>query len=194
MEGIISQHRNVAARPLPARFTCFDSFVEGINSQRDRLGKFMTRIVRKALKMDLPAIVEMLTDDELGMKREDGIRDISSYLSAFLDIDADPNQFLCVVESDGQVVGTLQLTFIPGLSRSGTKRGQIEAVRVARGHRNKGIGRTMFDWAIEQCEAQNCGLVQLTTDKARPDAHRFYESIGFEASHVGYKLQLGERR
>ena len=154
----------------------------------------MTLVFRKALGIDLPAIVRMLTDDELGMNREDGSGDISSYRSAFLDIDSDPNQFLCVVESDGQVVGTLQLTFIPGLSRGGAKRGQIEAVRVARDRRNEGIGRAMFDWAIEQCHVQRCALVQLTTDKARPDAHRFYESLGFEASHVGYKLQFGERR
>lgn len=154
----------------------------------------MTLAFRKALGTDLLAIVRLLADDELGMNREDGIGDIFSYRSAFLDIDADPNQFLCVVEDDGQVVGTLQLTFIPGLSRGGAKRGQIEAVRVARDRRNEGIGRAMFDWAIEQCHVQSCALVQLTTDKARPDAHRFYESLGFEASHVGYKLQFDERR
>lgn len=153
----------------------------------------MELVFRKALGVDLPEIVRLLTDDEIGMKREDGNGELSSYRSAFLDIDADPNQFLCVVESDGQVVGTLQLTFIPGLSRGGAKRGQIEAVRVARDRRNEGIGRAMFDWAIEKCHVENCSLVQLTTDKARPDAHRFYESLGFEASHVGYKLQFGER-
>jgi len=153
----------------------------------------MGLVFRKALGIDLPEIVRLLADDELGMKREDGNGELSSYRSAFLDIDADPNQLLCVVESDGQVVGTLQLTFIPGLSRGGAKRGQIEAVRVARDRRNEGIGRAMFDWAIEKCHVENCSLVQLTTDKARPDAHRFYESSGFEASHVGYKLQFGER-
>ena len=154
----------------------------------------MALIFRKALETDLPAIVRMLADDDLGMNREDAISDLSCYLSAFRDIDADPNQFLCVVESNRQRVGTLQLTFIPGLSRGGAKRGQIESVRVAREHRNTGIGRAMFDWAIEQCQAQNCALAQLTTDKVRPAAHRFYERIGFEASHVGYKLLLGERR
>lgn len=154
----------------------------------------MTLIFRKALETDLPTIVRMLTDDELGRTRENSIGDLSPYRKAFLDIDADPNQFLSVAESDGHVVGTLQLTFISGLSRGGAKRGQIEAVRVVRGRRDEGIGRAMFNWAIEQCRAQNCALVQLTTDMARPDAHRFYDSLGFEASHVGYKLQLGARQ
>lgn len=154
----------------------------------------MTLIFRKALEADLPAIVRMLTDDELGMNREDGPGDLSAYRRAFVEIDADHNQVLCVVESDGHVVGTLQLTFIPGLSRGGAKRGQIEAVRVARDHRNEGVGRAMFDWAIAQCRAQSCALVQLTTDKARPDAHRFYESLGFEASHLGYKLHFDDRK
>ncbi|MFN3524505.1 MAG: GNAT family N-acetyltransferase [Paracoccus sp. (in: a-proteobacteria)] len=154
----------------------------------------MTLIFRKALEADLPAIVRMLADDELGMNRESGLADLSSYRRAFSEINADQNQFLCVAESNGHIVGTLQLTFIRGLSRGGAKRGQIEAVRVARDHRNKGVGRAMFYWAIEQCRAQNCTLVQLTTDNARPDAHRFYERLGFEASHVGYKLRFDERR
>lgn len=154
----------------------------------------MTLKFRKALETDLPAIVRMLSDDELGMNREDGAADLSSYRRAFLEIDTDQNQFLCVAESDGNIVGTLQLTFIPGLSRGGAKRGQIEAVRVARDYRSEGVGQAMFNWAIAQCRAQSCALVQLTTDKARPDAHRFYEALGFEASHVGYKLQLDERR
>lgn len=154
----------------------------------------MPLIFRKALEKDLPQIVRMLTDDELGMSREDATGDIFLYRSAFRDIDSDPNQFICVVESSGQIIGTLQLTFIPGLSRRGAKRGQIEAVRVVRGQRNEGIGRAMFDWAIEQCRAQSCALVQLTTDRARPDAHRFYESLGFEASHLGYKLQFDKRQ
>lgn len=145
---------------------------------------------RKAVETDLPAIIDMLSDDELGIGREKGSSDMDPYRRAFSEIDADHNQFLCVVESEGHIVGSLQLTFIPGLSRSGAKRGQIEAVRVARGHRNEGIGRAMFDWAIKQCRASNCALVQLTSDKARADAHQFYEQLGFEASHVGYKLKL----
>lgn len=154
----------------------------------------MTLVFRKARETDLPEIVSMLADDALGRNREASLKDPSPYQSALREIDADPNQFLCVVESDGHIVGTLQLTFIPGLSRGGAKRGQIEAVRVARGHRNKGIGREMFDWAIAQCRAHDCTLVQLTTDKTRSDAHRFYESLGFEASHVGFKLKLGGQR
>ena len=150
----------------------------------------MTLHFRKAVESDLPAIVKMLTDDELGVGREKGSADLSPYRRAFLEIDADHNQFLCVVESNGLIVGTFQLTFMPGLSRSGAKRGQIEAVRVAREHRNEGIGRAMFAWAIKQCRASNCALVQLTSDKARAGAHQFYEQLGFEASHVGYKLKL----
>ena len=153
----------------------------------------MTLIFRKAVEADLPTIVSMLIDDDLGADREAGPEDLSSYRRAFLEIDADHNQYLCVVEKGGHIVGTLQLTFIPGLSRGGAKRGQIEAVRVARSHRNDGIGRAMFDWAIGQCRAQKCALIQLTTDKARPEAHRFYESLGFSASHIGYKLHLDER-
>ena len=89
-----------------------------------------------------------------------------------------------------EVIGTLQLTFIPGLARTGAWRGQIEAVRIAETHRGSGVGQQMFEWAIEQCRARGCKLVQLTTDKARPDAHRFYERLGFVGSHIGYKLTL----
>lgn len=154
----------------------------------------MTLRFRKTLETDLSAIVDMLIDDELGRNREAGSADLTAYHNAFLEIDADPNQFLCVAEIDDHIVGTLQLTFIPGLSRGGTKRGQIEAVRVAHGWRNEGVGRAMFKWAIEQCKNQHCSLIQLTTDKARPDAHRFYDSLGFEASHVGYKLAFSTPR
>jgi GNAT superfamily N-acetyltransferase len=134
----------------------------------------------------------MLADDVLGAKREnpDDPDVQQAYLEAFDEIDADPNQFLCVAEVDGDIVGTLQLTFIPGLTRGGAKRGLIEAVRVASHRRGERIGEAMFAWAIEQCRHQNCKLVQLTTDKARPDAHRFYDRLGFEATHIGYKLAL----
>jgi len=133
----------------------------------------------------------MLADDPLGAGREQVQGgDLGSYDAAFARIDADPNQFLCVVELGGRLAGTLQLTFISGLSRGGARRGQIEAVRVAAGMRGQGIGRAMFDWAIVECRAQGCSLVQLTTDKARVDAHRFYDGLGFVASHLGYKKQL----
>jgi len=152
----------------------------------------VTLTFRKARETDLPAIVGMLADDDLGRTREGPLEEGSRYHRAFHALDADPNQFLCVAETGGEVVGTLQLTFIPGLSRGGATRGQIEAVRVARGHRDAGIGRAMIGWAIAECRARSCALVQLTTDRARPDAHRFYEGLGFEASHLGYKMDLGD--
>ncbi len=145
-------------------------------------------ILRRATEADLPAIVALLADDMLGAGRE--VPGDPAYEAAFAAIEADPNQLLAVAEEIGRVVGCLQLTFIPGLSRKGMWRGQIESVRIASGHRGTGLGRRMFEWAIEACRARGCGLVQLTTDKARPEAHRFYESLGFVASHEGMKLAL----
>ncbi|MFC3613925.1 GNAT family N-acetyltransferase [Lutimaribacter marinistellae] len=146
---------------------------------------------RRATSADLGSIVAMLADDMLGSSREKAAPEVAeSYRRAFAEIDADPNQFLCVVEEGHSIVGTLQLTFIPGLSRGGAKRGQIEAVRIASERRGDKLGEAMFAWAIDQCRARGCSLVQLTTDKARPDAHRFYDRLGFEPSHIGYKLSL----
>lgn len=146
---------------------------------------------RRARATDLPEIVALLADDPLGSQREQAdAQALAPYRTAFAQIEADPNQFLCVIEQAGRIVGTLQLSFIPGLSRGGALRGQIEAVRVARDLRGAGIGRAAFDWAIAQCRARGCTLVQLTTDKSRANAHRFYEGLGFEASHLGYKLSL----
>jgi GNAT superfamily N-acetyltransferase len=146
---------------------------------------------RRALEADLAAIVGLLADDVLGGSREAGTPDaLAQYRRAFAEIQDDANQFLCVVEDGGAVVGTFQLTFIPGLSRSGSKRAQVEAVRVSRNRRGEGIGEVMFQWAIAYSREQGCSLMQLTTDKARPDAHRFYDRLGFEASHIGYKLRL----
>jgi GNAT superfamily N-acetyltransferase len=152
----------------------------------------MTQIsFRRARETDLPAIIAMLADDELGRQREDTSHPLAEcYKSAFKALDADPNQFLAVVTEDEVVVGTLQLTFIPGLSRKGAWRGQIEAVRIAGHRRGGGLGRQMFEWAIAQCRERGCNLVQLTTDRDRLDAHRFYEQLGFTASHIGYKLAL----
>jgi GNAT superfamily N-acetyltransferase len=144
---------------------------------------------RPASGGDLPGIVALLTDDPLGRSREAGPLD-ACYVAAFAAIDADPNQLLAVAEINGVLLGCLQLSFIPGLSRGGMWRGQIEAVRVAATRRGEGIGRKMLGWAIEQCRQRHCGLVQLTTDKARPEAHRFYASLGFVASHEGMKLFL----
>ncbi|TGR29261.1 MULTISPECIES: GNAT family N-acetyltransferase [unclassified Mesorhizobium] len=152
----------------------------------------MTNIqFRKAQASDLPAIVAMLADDPLGASREDASLPLAQgYVDAFNAIDADPNQLLAVAVDGAAVIGTLQITFLAGLSRKGAWRGQIEAVRVADGRRSEGIGKKMFEWAIEQCRARGCGLVQLTTDKGRADAHRFYEGLGFTASHIGYKKSL----
>lgn len=163
---------------------------------------------RRATREDLPAIIAMLADDPLGRQRETpGLPLDPAYLAAFDAIAADPNQFLAVAEevgvgasgvasggasgaSGGPVVGTLQLTFLPGLSRRGAWRGQIEAVRVAASHRGGGIGGQAILWAVEQCRAHGCTLVQLTTDRTRTEAHRFYEGLGFVASHLGYKRSL----
>lgn len=146
---------------------------------------------RRARSDDLPAIVALLADDALGATREDPSLPVNArYQDAFAAIDRDPNQFLAVVELDSSIAGCLQLSFIPGLSRLGLWRGQIESVRIAAGLRGAGLGRAMFEWAIAQCRERGCGLVQLTTDRARPDARRFYESLGFAASHDGMKLNL----
>ncbi|WP_259553499.1 GNAT family N-acetyltransferase [[Roseibacterium] beibuensis] len=146
---------------------------------------------RRARAPDLPAIVALLADDPIGRLREDASEPlIAAYIDAFAAIEADPNQLLAVATADGRVVGTLQITFIPGMSRKGMWRGQIEGVRIAADHRGAGLGRRAFEWAIEQCRARGCALVQLTTDRERPDAHRFYEQLGFSASHLGYKKTL----
>ena len=147
---------------------------------------------RQAIASDLPAIVSFLFNDPLGRHREDS-RDPPNprYIAAFDAIQSDPNQYLAVAcLADGEVVGCLQVSFLPGLSRLGQWRGQIEGVRVAETVRGTGVGRRFFQWAIDLCRSRGCGLVQLTTDKTRPDAHRFYESLGFVASHEGMKLSL----
>ena len=148
-------------------------------------------IFRRATEADLPAIIRLLADDMLGSSREmTGPESHSHYLNAFRTIDADVNQVLLVVADGSMIVGTLQLTFIPGLARGGVKRGQIEAVRVAGDRRGEKIGEAMFAWTLEKCRSEGCGIVQLTTDKARTEAHRFYDRLGFEPSHIGYKMNL----
>ncbi len=146
-------------------------------------------LIRAATADDLPAILTMLADDQLGATRE-STDDLTPYRKAFEEIDADSNQRLVVAERNGEVIGTLQLTFIAGLSRRGSKRGLIEAVRVRRDFRDIGLGTTLTRWAIEESRAQGCSLVQLTSDKSRTDAHRFYERLGFVRSHEGFKLKL----
>lgn len=143
---------------------------------------------RPATRADVPAIVALLADDVLGATRER--LDDGAYLRAFEAIDADPRNELIVADRDGEVVGTMQLTFIPGLSSRGTERLQIEAVRVRSDLRSQGLGREMIVWALERGRARGCRTAQLTTHRSRQAAHRFYERLGFDPSHVGMKLVL----
>ena len=146
---------------------------------------------RRATAGDLGAIVALLADDPLGREREDDAPELGlCYREAFVAIERDPQQLLAVAERDNRIIGVLQLSFIPGLTRRGMWRGQIEGVRVATGERGGGVGRTMLEWAIGECRNRGCGLVQLTSDRRRPDAHRFYDALGFRATHRGYKLPL----
>lgn len=143
----------------------------------------------RATAEDLPALVALLADDPLGATRESG--ELTAYEAAFREIDADGNQLLLAVrDEDGAVVGTLQLTLIPGLSRGGTKRLQIEGVRLARSTRGLGLGAALFDWAHEYGRRHGARLAQLTSDKTRSDALRFYGRLGYAASHEGFKLAL----
>lgn len=148
-------------------------------------------MIRDAAEADIAAIVALLADDDEGRSREDVNGRIDpGYGAAFAAIEADPNQRLLVAERDGAIVGTFQLSFLPGLSRRGAWRGQIEAVRITRNLRSQGLGREMILWAVERCRERGCRMVQLTTHKSRHRAHAFYERIGFEPSHVGMKLHL----
>ena len=146
---------------------------------------------RRAVSDDLTAIVALLADDPIGSGRESvGERLDPGYADAFAAIERDPKQLLVVAERGGTVIGCLQLSFIPGLTRRGMWRGQIEGVRVAAAERGGGIGQAFIEWAIGECRERGCGLVQLTSDKRRPAAHRFYEALGLAATHEGYKLEL----
>lgn len=147
--------------------------------------------IREATAADLPRLVELLAQDELGARREDpGESSGERYRAAFDAIDADPDNQVLVGELDGKVACMLQLTFLPHLTHRGGWRAQIEGVRVASEHRGRGLGGQLLAWAVERARERGCHLVQLTTDKARPDAHRFYEAHGFKASHEGMKLHL----
>lgn len=145
--------------------------------------------IRPAVAGDVPAIVAMLADDALGAQRESP-DDLTPYLAALERLSGDPNQHLVVAVRAGQVVGTLQLTVIPGLSRRGSTRALIEGVRVRTDERGSGLGTRIIEWAIDESRRQDCRLVELTSDASRTDAHRFYERLGFTASHVGFKLAL----
>jgi GNAT superfamily N-acetyltransferase len=148
-------------------------------------------IFRPARRADVPAIVALLADDPIGAERETVAEEVdAAYWRAFDAIDADPRNSLVVADLDGEVVATMQLTFVPSLTRRGGERAEIEGVRVAASQRGAGLGRRMIGWAVEEARARGCALVQLTTDKRRSDAHRFYESLGFTATHEGMKLIL----
>lgn len=146
-------------------------------------------VIRSATYGDLGALIALYADDGLGKSREANEIDLA-YTNAFEAIDRDPNHMLVVGDVAGQVVATLQLSFLPGLSRHGAWRAQIEAMRVAGELRGRGLGRQMLDWAVAQTEARGCSLVQLTSDRKRNAAHRFYEDAGFSATHYGFKLLL----
>ena len=146
---------------------------------------------RRARPDDLPSIIALLADDELGVTREVVSEPPDArYVRAFEALERDPNQLLLVADRGGEVAGCLQLTIIPGLSRTGMTRGQIESVRVASRHRGGGLGRAMILHAMDECRRRGCELVQLTTDASRLGARRFYEDLGFVPSHIGMKLSL----
>jgi len=146
---------------------------------------------RQATREDLPEIVRMLADDFLGATRERYENPLpESYTKAFEEIEQDKNNELIVAEKDGEIVGTLQITFTPSISFQGGKRATVESVRVDEKYRGQGIGKQLMLWAIERAKAENCFAMQLTTNADRKDAHRFYENLGFKGSHLGMKLYL----
>ena len=151
----------------------------------------MKLFFRKAKREDLPEIVRMLADDFLGATRERYENPLpESYIKAFEKIDADKNNELIVAENDGEIIGTLQITFTPSISFQGGKRATVESVRVDEKYRGQGIGKELMRWAINRARAENCFAMQLTTNADRTDAHRFYENLGFTKSHLGMKLYL----
>jgi len=143
---------------------------------------------RPATAADLAAVVALLADDDLGVERERA--DLAPYEAAFADIAADPRHLLLVGVDGAGVVACLQLTVLPCLTHGGRRRGQVEGVRVRADQRGRGVGRALLEAAVAWCRSQGCGVVQLTTDRRRPAALRFYEDLGFVASHVGLKLVI----
>lgn len=147
--------------------------------------------IRKAKQEDVREIVRLLADDELGSKRERNEDPLpETYLKAFKELEAQRGNDILLGIEDKEIIGCLQLTIIPGLSRQGMKRAQIEGVRVKQNVRGKKVGEALLKEAIAHAKLEGCGLIQLTTDKQRIDAHRFYERLGFLASHEGMKLSL----
>ncbi len=148
-------------------------------------------LFRRATRADLPSIVRMLADDDLGSQRECYVDPLpQSYYSAFEQIESDPNHELIVAERDGEVIGTLHLIFLPSISYQGGWRAQVESVRVDKRFQSQGIGSRMMKWTIERARQRGAHLVQLTTHQTRLDAHRFYERLGFKGFHLGMKLNL----
>lgn len=146
---------------------------------------------RKAQFEDVSHIVSMLADDELGAKRENNTHPLpDAYIQAFHKIDADSNQELIVAVEEEEIIGTMQLTFIPYLTYQGGIRSQIEAVRIKKDKRGSGVGQQMFQWAIKRAQERGAHVLQLTTDKQRPDALHFYEKLGFKSSHEGMKMHF----
>lgn len=146
---------------------------------------------RQATREDLPEIVRMLADDLRAASRERYENPLpEGYLKAFAEIESDKNNELIVAEKDGEIVGTLQLTFTPSISFQGGKRATVEAVRIDAKHRGKGLGKELMRWAIERAKIEGCHVLQLTSHGERTDAHRFYENLGFKGSHLGMKLYL----
>ena len=147
--------------------------------------------IREATQNDVPRIVELLADDMLGQSREQNTPEVGDvYVQAFNDIDIDPNATILLACSGGNIVGCMQVNILANLSRSGSKRGQIEGVRVDSATRGQGVGALLMDAAIAHCKKHGCSLMQLTTDAKRPMAAKFYDTYGFVASHIGYKLVL----
>jgi len=151
----------------------------------------MPVLLRNATADDLPEIVRMLADDFLGHIRERYEEPLpESYVNALREIEADANNELIVAESNGEIVGTLQLTYTPSISFQGGKRATVESVRVDEQHRGKGIGHEMMLWAINRAKQKGCVSMQLTTNAERTDAHRFYQNLGFSGTHLGMKIEL----
>jgi GNAT superfamily N-acetyltransferase len=151
----------------------------------------MTLMIRDARANEIGDIVRLLSDDPLGALREDFSSPLpDAYREAFAEINADSNNELVVASQDDNIVGVLQLTFIPYMTYRGGRRALIEGVRVSAEHRSQGIGRKLFEWAIARARDRGCHLLQLTTDKSRPEALSFYEQLGFVSSHHGMKLKL----
>lgn len=148
-------------------------------------------IIRSATHADIAVIVHMLADDELGRQRENPSYPLpDAYFRAFEQISNDPNHELIVLEVDGKPAGTLQLMFLPSLSHQGTMRAQIESVRIDSAYRGRGLGSQLIQWAIAHAKERGAGLLQLTSNASRTDAHRFYQKLGFKTGHVGMKLSL----